>query len=494
MRKTLLALLGIGCILTEMQAQHWAEKMHQLRHRWDTEITDNRKMAESLLVSQMEVAWEQMDLDQMPARDEDKDKQQPSLADNIDISQTEKEVEVSSSVDDINELRPKAGLTNFAYGNRSLPSLTPSEMRLLSSRTGCGYYGKRFLLHYNDQMKIRLGYRLSSAQIARAWSTLQRYYGEKVLFQLLKQAHEMDLNDWGFFVLVNKAAVRLFPQDLNAQTLFNVFCITKAGYIAKLSQDKNRLYLMAPARQTLYSATYLKGRDYKYYVLDLNGKKVNLARANVLQVNYPETYQVLDMNLTKAPDLPPTVLQRNLSFKYANRTYNVKVKLNKNVVHFYHKYPFTDWEVQMATPPSKYVRNSLLPALKEVIHGKSQVDAANMLLRFVQKAFPYKTDHQQFGFENYLFIEETFYYPYNDCEDRSVLFAYLVRELLDLEVVGLVFPGHAATAVRFTEPVSGTYLNHKGKRFVVCDPTYINANVGMTLPEVANKNVKIVSL
>jgi len=113
----------------------------------------------------------------------------------------------------------------------------------------------------------------------------------------------------------------------------------------------------------------------------------------------------------------------------------------------------------------------------------SEQQAVNFLLRFVQTALKYETDEQQFGEENYLFPEETLFYPYSDCEDRAVLFAWLVRSLLKLQVIGLDYPGHVATAVHFNQPVAGDAVEYQGKRFVVADPTYINANAGMTMPD-----------
>ena len=82
------------------------------------------------------------------------------------------------------------------------------------------------------------------------------------------------------------------------------------------------------------------------------------------------------------------------------------------------------------------------------------MDAVNVLLRFVQTGFSYLTDSEQFGREKFMFPEETLSYPYSDCEDRSFLFAYLVSSLLGLDVIGLDYPGHVATAVKFSSPVS----------------------------------------
>jgi len=51
-----------------------------------------------------------------------------------------------------------------------------------------------------------------------------------------------------------------------------------------------------------------------------------------------------------------------------------------------------------------------------------------------------------------------------------------------LEVIGLNYHGHVATAVRFNESISGDSIIYGGKLYVVTDPTYINASVGMTMP------------
>jgi len=101
----------------------------------------------------------------------------------------------------------------------------------------------------------------------------------------------------------------------------------------------------------------------------------------------------------------------------------------------------------------------------------------------VQTGFKYQTDDNQFNRENYLLPEETLFYPYSDCEDRSFIFAYLVKRLIGLEVIGLGFPGHVATAVGFSSHVPGDHVVVNNKKFTVCDPTYINAVAGMTMPQ-----------
>jgi hypothetical protein len=117
-----------------------------------------------------------------------------------------------------------------------------------------------------------------------------------------------------------------------------------------------------------------------------------------------------------------------------------------------------------------------------------------MLLRFSQTAFGYKVDKELFGREKPMFPDEVLYYDYSNCKDRAILFAYLVRRLTGLEVVGLDYPGHISTAVRFRGNVPGDAVQVRRERFVICDPTYINANAGMCMPQFQGVQPSIITL
>ena len=183
---------------------------------------------------------------------------------------------------------------------------------------------------------------------------------------------------------------------------------------------------------------------------------------------------------------------------------NIKatVHINENLIKFFDSYPTskinndfgTRWAMYADTPLSKHTQETLYPSLKEEISSMSQLDASNRLLNFVQTAFVYEYDDKVWGTDRAFFAEETLYYPYCDCEDRSILFSRLVRDLLGLKVVLIYYPGHLATAVNFTEYIKGDYIMIDGKRYVICDPTYIGAPVGLTMPKMDNTNAKVILL
>ena len=141
--------------------------------------------------------------------------------------------------------------------------------------------------------------------------------------------------------------------------------------------------------------------------------------------------------------------------------------------------------------------NELMFAVTEyaikAIEGKDEIAAANVLINFVQTGFQYKTDGEQFGRERSLFGDESLYYPYCDCEDRAILYSILMRDLLGVKAALVYYPGHLATAICFSNgKVYGDYIEVGSDKYTICDPTYIGANVGMTMPNMNNAEAEVI--
>ena len=170
------------------------------------------------------------------------------------------------------------------------------------------------------------------------------------------------------------------------------------------------------------------------------------------------------------------------------------VTVNRNLMDFYTNYPPCHWSVYAATALTAPVRGQLYPLLRAAVAGKGEREAAELLLHYLHRAFPYKTDEAQFGIERTLFAEEMYYYPYSDCEDRSILFARLVKDLLGLDVVLLYYPAHIAAAVCFKGEVKGDYMQLGNKRYVICDATYIGAGVGEAMPDLKRTPAQVVRI
>ncbi len=80
-----------------------------------------------------------------------------------------------------------------------------------------------------------------------------------------------------------------------------------------------------------------------------------------------------------------------------------------------------------------------------------------------------------------MFANETLYFDKSDCEDRAVLFSYLVKELFGVSVVGVKYKDHMATALYV--PMSGDSVKAGKRKLVLADPTYINSSIGQSIPK-----------
>jgi hypothetical protein len=182
---------------------------------------------------------------------------------------------------------------------------------------------------------------------------------------------------------------------------------------------------------------------------------------------------------------------RQLTFTDAGQEWRVDIPYTDAQIAYLNSLPQLPLRRYFRAGLPVNAKDALLAQLQPMIDGQSEVIAVNRLLRFVQTAFGYQTDEQQFHYENYLFPLETLYYPYSDCEDRAALFAWLTETLLDLDVVILDYPGHVATAVAFNEPATGSAINFGGKRYTIADPTYVNALAGMSMPQYEQVQPKV---
>jgi hypothetical protein len=308
---------------------------------------------------------------------------------------------------------------------------------------------------------------------------------------LLKYRKDLKMTDWGFILLVSEASGKI-AADRNGKVLLTWFILSKAGYETRTAYDKENVYLLVPANTRLYGVSFFTLNDKRYYAVSADGFINNLGSVYTYEKSYPKADRAMDFRMTDYPDLGRKVSERSLSFTYGGQTFNIKVPYNMNDIVYLKYHPQTDVGLYGEAGLPDWAGKPLLAQLTPIIKGKSDEEAVNIILKFVQTAFKYATDDQQFGREKFLFAMETIYYPYSDCEDRSILFTYLVRQLLKLDTVFLDYPGHIAAAVAFKSNVKGDYVSFEGKRYTVTDPTYINATIGMTMPQFAKNAPKVV--
>jgi len=359
---------------------------------------------------------------------------------------------------------------------------TLADKRLPGRKVSFNFYGHMLNFYYDPKLIVRATRPINEKTISSIWSSMSLANYDSLLKQLVAQKKPLALNDWGFVLLTHTLAQRLHPGNRNDQSVFTWYLLTKAGFNSRIAYDRNYIYLLLSSRQQLYEAPYFIFDNIRYYALSFDGIKQKPGRIFTYNGHYPDATHKLDMRLDKSIKTQRQQKDRYLDFDFNKKHYRIAASYDTQTVKYLQTYPQMDIQMYFNSSVNSVTANPILNQLKPLVEGKSEEEAVNLLLKFVQTAFRYKTDQQQFGIENYLFPEETLHYPYSDCEDRSVFFAWLVHNLLGLNVIGLDYPGHIATAVNFSSRVSGDSVLYKGKKYTISDPTYINAKAGMTMP------------
>lgn len=411
----------------------------------------------------------------------DKPAVQPEKKPVVEVVEAEPEAEPAPVVEA--DRRPES-----AAEPRLPVSSTPTSplYRGESGRSKIAYGGLAFYLNNSLNRKCNLN-GLNENAIADAYEALCNSDYKPLLADCAQIRKDLRLNDWGVFTLVRQVA-DTYCGTANESIVMQQFLLNEMGYKARMARKatEDKMMLFVATDCSIYAHPYITLNGQNYYNLSGNNEQCQFY---MCQKDSPKAKNSVGMQLKEAPLFPGTVVSSTHQAK--GSAARVTVDVPKALMDFYKDYPQCDYSVYFNAPVNAAMENRILSSLAPLVQGRNEADAANILINFVQTAFQYQTDGQQFGYEKPFFVEELFYYPYSDCEDRAMLFSYLVRKLLGLDVVLLDYPEHIATAVRFNGNVSGDYLMVNGRKYIVCDPTYIGASIGMTMPRYKTVSAKV---
>lgn len=338
---------------------------------------------------------------------------------------------------------------------------------------------------------------LSQSAIADGWTRLSQPEYAHLVADCIKYKSQAKLCDWAFFTFLEQVA-RQTASGSDAVALMMAYLASQAGYDIRLAiADNSRLDMAFGSQHVIYDRPYIvnEGTSYHPYFTK-NAKTLALCQSRFKN----ETGVSLWI-----PTLPPAAeaISENRTIKSKRYPeFAVTSSVNKNLISFYDTYPtssvgsnaVTRWAMYANTPISDHVRQTLYPQLRKLIAGQSPLEAVQRILNWIQTGFVYEYDDKVWGGDRAFFPEESLYYPYCDCEDRSILLTRLVRDLLGLKCLLVFYPGHLAAAINFPGEVQGDYIVHGGQKFTVTDPTYIGAPVGRTMPKMDNSTAKIILL
>lgn len=356
------------------------------------------------------------------------------------------------------------------------------------------FYGLNLQIRFEPCQKFNL-HSIDNGSISDVWLSLSTDAYNNTIRDCLEYRERHNLSDWAYIQLIDNFS-RNAVQGTNQRNLLSAYLLCQSGYRVRLGKSASTIYFLYASPHLLYDIPSFKlGSDY-FYAYECPESELQ-----IFDVAF-QNETTISLWIPKAQRLGNSLSSvRKISSKqYPELT--IEVSVDKNLIDFYNTYPashiddnfMTRWAMYANTPIGDNIRKDLYPNLRSLITGFNQLQGVSRILNLVQTGFVYEYDDKVWGHDRAFFSEETLYYPYCDCEDRSILFSRLIRDLFDLDVILVYYPGHLATAVAFTENVSGDYITINGKRYIVCDPTYIGAPVGLTMPGMDNKVARVIQL
>ena len=367
----------------------------------------------------------------------------------------------------------------LAEGVEVPPIVIPDEVDL-TDKDIVNFYGMEIPV---PKIDFHISNSLSNAaDLSRHWKIMEEQdLAQLADEQLMPEIKNLGLNDYLTYEFLSAWLDSKFPQAGITPKMSAVhYLMANQGYdvrIAVASESGDPIMLI-PSEQMIYGVPYMTMNGRKYFLMAPPGVNTNGVRLSTCDLpKAAGNGKSVDMRINGL-NLP--VKER--PFKVSSGDITLTGSLNENLMPLVYKYPQMDTEGFAVSVLDKDLRRNLVNQLQTQLAGKDKLAATNEFLRFMQFGFDYATDDEFHGFEKPYFLEENFYYPKNDCEDRAIFYTYMLWNALGVENQLLAFPGHESASVSIPgADIRGTSYESDGKIYFISDPTYVGSATGQCM-------------
>lgn len=489
----------------QQKSSPFADEFNQFKENIRKQFDDFRRECADNYVNFARLAWEEMGLEPaviMPRVPKTSPQNAPKLEEQK-VSSTAVDVKAVFASKDIAlqlQRSSDAGVATadvqpcppVAVAERQNRGVDPLEVELFSTR---------FTLRYPAAVSRKLKLEeCTENNVAELMELLMTEDYDNLLTDCLSMRDNRKLCDWAYYQLLKAVGQRLCPEDADAATVVAAFLFVESGYKMRMVIVDGHVSIFAASEQMLYRRCTLNIDGCTYVSLEpLDG----VSSAFVCNAELYEDSKRMNMRVARQPlfDLHAASVRKVASDRYPE--FALDVQVNQGLLDFYNSYPdayvdgnfMSRWALYAEAPLAGDVEEQIYPAIRKMTDGQSKAEAVERILNWVQTGLVYKKDDDVWGRDRVFFSEESLHYPFCDCEDRAVLFSRVVRDILHLPCALIYYPAHLACAVQMDDAdLPGDYLEIEGKRFIIADPAYIGARLGMTMGSKKGESVEVLLL
>lgn len=329
-------------------------------------------------------------------------------------------------------------------------------------------YGHTVNFSFQKQT-LSLSSPLSAEMLASAVKANSDEEVKHLLLQLDSISVCFGLDDIAYLLFLEKVAKSVYF-DFFEYNVFKYTLLKQKGYRTMLGYSTDYITVYGQLDFKVHNVAFV---EYNHLVYTDVSFKQNLEQCNEQLFEAPISGRAITMNESHPPFFNAESSTYKIHFEYEGMNYHFQGSLNKSLLAYYKELPAIEFgQVYLNYQLSEQAKESLISSLKESTRNMFPSKQIDFLLQFAQTAFVYKKDYEWMGVEKFAFPEEVLANQFADCEDKSVLFAYLAKEVLDLPSVALIYyvDNHLNVGVAFNHKSAYNFI-YNNQKYLVCEPS-----------------------
>jgi hypothetical protein len=352
------------------------------------------------------------------------------------------------------------------------------------------FYGQQINLCFDRLLLLCTTASVSEDSVSVFWESFSRTNSNGLVDQLMDYRDLLGLGDWGYFLLVKAVSNHLFADNRWRSDQLAWALMIRSGFDVRLAFNQNSTTLLFPSENTIYSRQFVEIGQKRYYL----DREMNSQLLVTCPNPFPDTGGMIDLKFYKSLNFTGKLSVQKFATHWNNQKYEFSLRFNPDIIRFCNDYPHTDSSIYFEAPVSSAFKEDVLRQLYPLLSKITKTGAASFLQQFVQREFKYFHEYKKDEMVSGRFAEEVIASKSGDDRGKSVLFSWLVHSLLHLPVVGVQLPGYYTTAIGYSETLEGDAYSYKQKEYIITDPTFLNAPIGMMIPEFSGLTARLIDL
>lgn len=357
---------------------------------------------------------------------------------------------------------------------RPTPQPAPRPVPIPQGKLKFDLYGSKW--DVTDCPEVKLA-STSNYDVSAAWTALNSGAYAGILNDCLELRRQKNLCDWLYMTMVHRLAAAKCPDNHNAASMLAGYILLNSDMQVKYALVDDSLEVMFACDAVMYYRSSGYMNDKRYYCFN-RPKFSNY-------ISYDDCGNVrgrpVDVEL-KTPLLDSTVCQLRTMSTHSGEP-SISVSVCNGLMKFYSDYPscaymdnfVSRWAICARAPFSPEVQETFYPELRKAVEGKTPFEAVDLILSMCQNSLPYGYDDEIWGGDRAFYPEESLYYPKSDCEDHAIIFARIIKDILDYDVALIYVPEPAHVFAAVCPPaghdIEGDYIVIGDRNYYICEPT-----------------------